>query len=271
MSKLDVSALPTAVARGPDGRFAPDGGTPAGRPLAVPSVAVPILGVMAAVGIAVSLYIIFFEAPLQYSFGPDNKLNGSSLFFNQKIFYFHTAHAFMLFIAVGVAGVSSIVYLVTRNPRWDDVASASTEVAVPFGAVVLLTGSIWGKAAWDVWWNWEPRLTMSLLLWLILVGYVLVRRFAGPGSDRVAAGMSIFGMVGVPFIYAMVGQDSHPAAGSNGVVATLGPGTRGPFWLSVAVFLFWYLALVISRLHSTRAERELREIRERGLDLGVLE
>ena len=233
--------------------------------------AVPLFATLAAVGIAVSVYLVFFVAPLEYSYNEAGTFNGSSLFFNQKIFYFHVGHAFWLFGAVFVSGISSIGFLRTRDPRWDDIASASTDVAVAFGAVVLLTGSIWGKAAWDVWWQWEPRLTMSLLLWLVLVGYVLVRKFAGPSADRIAAGMAIFGMVGVPFIYKMVGQSSHPAAGSQGVVATLPPGERGPFWISVASFLFWYLALVISRVQSTRAEREVRELRERGLDLGVLQ
>ena len=114
------------------------------------------------------------------------------------------------------------------------------------------------------------RLTMSLLLWLILMGYVIVRRFAGPSADRIAAGMAIFGMVGVPFIYKMVGQDSHPAAGTQGVVAKLEPGMRGPFWLCVVTFLCWYVALVMFRVQGTRSEREVRELRERGLDLGVL-
>jgi len=232
--------------------------------------AVPVFAVLAAIGLAVSCYLVFFVTPLEFSYNEANKLNGSSLFFNQKIYYFHVAHAFWLFTAVGVAGTSSIGFLIKRDPRWDDVASASVDVAVAFGAVVLLTGSIWAKAAWDVWWQWEPRLTMSLLLWLILVGYVLVRQFAGPSADRVAAGMAIFGMVGVPFIYKMVGQDSHPAAGANGVVATMQAGMRPAFWIGVASFLCWYLALVISRVQSTRAEREVRELRERGLDLGVL-
>jgi heme exporter protein C len=233
--------------------------------------AVPVFAVLAAIGIAVSTYVVFYVAPLQYGLNPDGKLNGSSLFFNHKIFFFHPAHGFWLLVGVFIAGVSSIVFLKTRNPLWDDIASASTDVAVAFGAVVLVTGSIWAKAAWDVWWNWEPRLTNSLLLWLVLVGYVLVRRFAGPSADRITAGMAIFGMVGVFFVYKMTGQDSHPAAGSEGVVATLGPGMRGPFWLCVASFFCWYMALVISRLQSTRAEREVREIRERGLDLGVLQ
>ena len=229
--------------------------------------AVPIFVVLASIGFAVALWLIFIDAPLQVSAGA---ARGSSLFFNQKIFFFHVAHAFMLFIAVFVSGVASGLFLKTRNPKWDDIANAATEVAVAFGAVVLVTGSIWAKAAWDVWWNWEPRLTMSLLLWLILVGYVLVRRFAGPSADRVAAGMSIFGMVGVPFIYTMVGQDSHPAAGKEGVVATLGTGMRPAFWISVAAFLFWFLALMIARIQSVRAEREVRELREKAMDMGVL-
>jgi heme exporter protein C len=232
---------------------------------------VPVLAVLAGFGFAASIYLVFFQAPLQYGYTADGHLNGSSLFWNQKIFYWHVAHAFWLFGAVFAAGVSSIAFLATRKPQWDDIASASVDVAVAFGAVVLVTGSVWAKAAWDVWWNWEPRLTMSLLLWLVLVGYVLVRKFAGPSADRIAAGMAIFGMVGVPFIYKMVGEDSHPASGTNGVVATLGPGMKGAFWLSVAAFLLWFIALTITRIHSTRAERELREIRERGLDLGVLQ
>lgn len=233
--------------------------------------AIPVLTVLAAIGIAASVYLVFYVAPLEYSYNEANKLNGSSLFFNQKIFFFHVGHAFWMLAAVVLSGLASIGFLNTRDPRWDDVASAMTDVAVAFGAVVLITGSIWAKAAWDVWWNWEPRLTLSLLLWLVLVGYVLVRKFAGPSADRVSAGLAIFGMLSVAFIYKMVGEDSHPAAGSNGVVATLGPGQRGPFWLTVASFLCWYLALVLSRIQSTRAERELRELREHGLDLGVLQ
>ena len=232
---------------------------------------VPLLVVLASIAFVGSLYLVFFVAPLQWGLTADGRLNGSSLFFNQKIYYWHVANAFWLFGAVFVAGVSSIAFLFTRKARWDDIASGSVDVAIMFGAIVLLTGSIWAKAAWDVWWNWEPRLTMSLLLWLVLVGYALVRKFAGPSADRVAAGMAIFGMVGVPFIYKMVGQDSHPASGTEGVVATQGPGLRGAFWLSVTAFLLWFIALTITRVQSTRAERELRELREKGLDLGVLQ
>ena len=230
----------------------------------------PVMCVLSAVGLAASIWLIFVVTPEQYQILANGRLDGSSLFYNQKIFYFHLAHAFMLFVAVFVSGVSSIAYLASRKPQWDDVASAATEVAVAFGTVVLVTGVLWAKAAWDIWWDWEPRLTMSLLLWLILVGYVIVRRFAGPSGDRIAAGMAIFGMVGVPFLYTMVGQDRHPPSGGEGVLATLGTTYKIAAWLSIATFLCWFIALTIARVESTRAERELRELRERGLDLGVL-
>lgn len=232
---------------------------------------VPVLGVLAAIALAIAIYLIFMTTPLEYGISRDGRLAGSSLFFNQKIFYFHIAHAIMLFTAVFVSGICSILFLWKHNPKFDDIASASTEVAVAFGAAVLATGSIWAKAAWDVWWNWEPRLTMSLLLWLILVGYVLVRKFAGPSADRVAAGMAIFGMVGVPFIYTMVGQDSHPASGANGVVFNLGTQLVPAFLASMIGFTLWYAALVIARIQGTRDEREVRELREQGLDAGVLQ
>jgi heme exporter protein C len=231
---------------------------------------VPIFGVLSAIGFVASTWAVFVWTPLQYGVMEDGSLHGSSLFYNQKIFYFHTALAFGLFVSVFVGGAASIVFLRTRKSLWDDIASAGVDVAVALGAGMLAAGSIWAKVAWGVWWNWEPRLTMSLLLWLILVGYVLVRRFAGPTADRIAAGMAVFGAFGVPFIYKMVGQDSHPPSGSEGVVATLGEGIRGPFWLCVATFLCWFVALTVYRVQATRAERELRELRERALDLGVL-
>ncbi len=206
---------------------------------------VPMLAAASAIGFGITLWLIFTYAPLD-----------RVLFFNQKIFYYHVPHAFWLFGAVGL----------------DDIALASAEVAVVFGAVVLVTGSIWGKAAWDIWWSWEKRLTMSLLLWLTLVGYVLVRRFAGASADRLAATLAVFGTVGVPFVYFMVDRsDRHPQAGTKGVVAQSQGEIKLVFWICVATFLCWFLTLVIARIQSVRDEREVRELRERALDMGVLQ
>lgn len=221
--------------------------------------AIPVLAALAAIGFALTTYAVFNYAPFE-----------PALLFNQKIFYYHVAHAFMLFAAVTVCGVSSLIFLKNRKPAWDDLALAGAEVAVMFGAAVLITGSIWAEAAWDKWWVWEKRLTMSLLLWLVLVGYVLVRRFAGASADRLAAGLAVFGTLGIPFIYTMVDKgDHHPQAGRNGNVMTLTGPMKIVFWGSVLTFFLWFLTLVFMRVQSARAERELRELREKGLDEGL--
>jgi heme exporter protein C len=225
------------------------------------NILVPVFAALTAVGTAVSLWLIFTYAPLD-----------QNLFFNQKIFYWHVPHAFMMFVAVGLCGFASVAYLKTHKAKWDDIALASAEVAVAFGAAVLLTGSIWGKAAWDVWWTWEKRLTMSLLLWLMLVGYVLVRRFAGASAERLAALLAVFGTIGVPFIYFMVDRsDRHPQAGAGGVIAKSQAEIKIVMWIGVATFLCWFLTLLLARLQSVRAEREVRELRESAMDAGVLQ
>ncbi|MFN0248283.1 MAG: cytochrome c biogenesis protein CcsA [Kofleriaceae bacterium] len=221
--------------------------------------AIPALAILAAVGLGLTSYAIFMYAPFE-----------PVLLFNQKIFYYHVAHAFMMFAAVTVCGLCSLVFLKNRKPFFDDLALAGAEVAVLFGAAVLVTGSIWAEAAWDKWWVWEKRLTMSLLLWLVLVGYVLVRRFAGASADRLAAGLAVFGTLGIPFIYTMVDKgDHHPQAGRDGNVMTLSGPMKLVFWGSVLTFFLWFLTLVFMRVQSARAERELRELREKGLDAGL--
>ena len=221
--------------------------------------AIPVLAVLAAAGLAITAYLVFAYAPFE-----------PTLLFNQKIFYWHVSHAFMLFLAVAVCGICSLVFLKKRTPAWDDFALAGAEVAVLFGAGVLITGSIWAEAAWDKWWVWEKRLTMSLLLWLTLVGYVLVRRFAGATADRLAAGLAVFGTLAIPFIYTMVDKgDHHPQAGREGNVMTLTGPMKVVFWTSVLTFFLWFLTLVLMRVQSARGEREVRELREKGLDAGV--
>lgn len=222
--------------------------------------AIPVLATLSAIGFVVTLWLAFTFAPFD-----------AALLFNQKIFYWHVPHAFMLFLAVAVCGVASLVFLKKRTAKWDDLAMASAEVAVLFGAAVLITGSIWAKAAWDVWWTWEKRLTMSLLLWLTLVGIVLVRRFAGASADRLAAGLAVFGTLGIPFIYTMVNaSDHHPQAGTQGAALASHPDIKLVMWLGVLTFFLWFLTLVMMRVQSVGAERELRELREKGLDAGLL-
>ncbi|MEZ4399926.1 MAG: cytochrome c biogenesis protein CcsA [Kofleriaceae bacterium] len=225
---------------------------------------VPGLAALAAAGLAVTLYLIFYWAPLE-----------RTLNFNQKIFYWHVPNWFMLFSMVFLCGGASIGYLVKRDARWDDVAHAAGQLAVLFGAIGLITGSIWGKAAWGHWWKWELRLTTSLILWLTMLGYALVRRFAGAGSERLAAGLAVFGVVNVPLVYFAVkladslGQASaHP---KTQVVAKLTAEMKTTFQLSVVTFMLLGAALLLVRVGAIRDERRLRELRERGLDAGILD
>jgi heme exporter protein C len=225
---------------------------------------VPLFALLSAAGIATTLYMIFYVAPLE-----------KTLFFNQKVFYWHVPNWFVLFTTVFVCGLCSAVYLAKREPKWDDVARAAGELAVVFGAIGLITGSIWGKAAWGHWWKWELRLTTSLILWLTMVGYVLVRRFGGAGSERLAAGLAVFGVVNVPLVYFAVKladklqqESAHP---KTTVATQLTGSMKTTFQLSILTFFCLYVLLMLVRTSAIRDERRLRDVRERALDAGILE
>lgn len=211
------------------------------------------------VGFAVTLYMIFYLAPID-----------RLLLFNQKIFYYHVANAWMLFAAIITCGVASLLYLRKRQGRHDDLARAAGELAVLYGAIVLVTGSIWGKAAWDIWWDWDARLTTSLLLWMTMVGYVLVRQYGGPGSERMSAGLGVFAMVNIPLVYfsVKIWRTLHP---QTSVVPGLEGTMRATMWLGAALFAVLYVLFLIARTRVAQGERRLSELREQALDAGLIE
>lgn len=204
-------------------------------------------------------YLIFYVAPLD-----------RLLLFSQKIFYYHVPCAFMLFIAVITCGVSSLFYLKRRDGKYDDIAVSAGELSVLFGAIVLITGSIWGRAAWGLWWTWDARLTSSLLLWMSMLAYVLVRKYGGPGSERIGAGLAVFAAVNIPLVYfsVRIWRTLHP---KTSVVPTLSGEMRQALWLSVLLFAGLFVLLLRARIATARAERRVHEVYERGLDAGVLE
>ena len=115
-----------------------------------------------------------------------------------------------------------------------------------FGLLALVTGPLWARKAWGVWWVWDPRLTSSLMLFLIFVAYLLLRRFGGPGSEKLSAGLALFGMANVPFIYVSVNywRTLHP---KTSVVPTLPVAMGIPLWFCVTAFLLLFLALLSLR------------------------
>jgi len=165
----------------------------------------------------------------------------------QKIFYFHVPSWIAMFTAIAVCGVASIAYLTNRRPSADRLALSAAELAVVFGLIGLLTGPLWGRKAWGVYWQWDAKLTTALVLWLIFVAYNLLRRFGGPGSERLAAGVAIFGMANVPFVYwsAHIWRTVHP---KTSVVMTLGPGMRPAFYWSAFAYLLIFGALLAARV-----------------------
>jgi heme exporter protein C len=166
----------------------------------------------------------------------------------QKIFYFHTPAAWMFLTAGVVCGVASARYLWKRSAKLDRLAWASAELLVLFGAIALVTGPLWARKTWGVWWQWDVRLTSSLLGWMIGVAYLLVRRYAGPGSDKLAAGLALFGIANVPFIYISVNywRTIHPP---TSVVPRLPLSFGVPFYLSVTAFTLLFVLLLRLRVH----------------------
>jgi heme exporter protein C len=174
----------------------------------------------------------------------------------QKIFYFHVPSWFVMFSAAGVCGMASAVYLFTGRSGADRLAVSAAELAVLFGLMGLITGPLWGRKAWGVWWQWDARLTTALVCWLVFVAYLLLRKYGGVGSEKLSAVLALFGMANVPFVYWSVNlwRTVHP---KTTVVTTLVPGMRGAFWWSAAAFLLLCVLLLAARVRLEQRRDEL--------------
>ena len=206
------------------------------------------LAALALVAMPLALYAVFFIAPME-------KVMGMA----QKIFYIHVAAAMNMLLAFGVCGVASVLFLAVRSTRVrrvaDAVSVATAEVGVMLGAIVLSTGPLWAKKAWGTWWTFEPRLTLSLLVFFLFLAYLALRAFAG--SERfgrsVAAGLAVMGLPGIYFIHVAVERfgGAHPQVVYKGGLSV--PGMVLAFWLSVVA-----MALLSASLAWQRAALELK-------------
>ena len=152
--------------------------------------------------------VIFATAPIIIARAPFESTMGLV----QKIFYFHMPPAMLMLLSAIFCGGISAAYLIKKRPVFDWVAYAAAELTVLYGAIAMVTGPLWARKAWGVWWVWDPRLTMSLLLWMVFVSYLLLRRYGGSGSETLAAGLAVFGMATAPFVYLSVNiwRTIHP-------------------------------------------------------------
>ena len=210
------------------------------------------IGVATAISIVVFAYTSFF-------FAPEDEVQGSV----QRIFYVHVASAWIAALAFGVVFVGSIVYLVNRSMKWDALAGAAAEVGLLFTTVVLVTGMLWGKAVWGVFWTWEPRLTSVLVLWLLYLAYVAIRMYVPEPTQkaRFSAVLGIVSFLDVPIVYLSVKwwRTLHPEQ----VIVTEG-GPQLPAAMLVALLVglasmtLVFVYFVRKRLAITSLENQIR-------------
>jgi heme exporter protein C len=174
--------------------------------------AFPILGVLTAILLSYALYEALVGAPTEQTMGNV-----------QRIFYYHVPSAWTAFILFFVNFGASIYYLIKRCAVADIVALVSAEVGVVFCTVVLVTGPIWARPVWGIWWTWDVRLTSTLVLWLIYISYLFLRRFSSSGqTPLLAAALAVLGALCVPFVYFSIRifrtQHPQPVIGGGGSI-----------------------------------------------------
>jgi heme exporter protein C len=217
---------------------------------------------LAGVGLIAALALAFLYAPVEATMG-----------IVQKIFYFHVPSAYTAYLAWAVCTVCSIVYLIGRNPRFDMLAKSAAELALMFTVLVLITGPLWGRKSWGAYWTWDPRLTSTLLLFLIMVSYALLRSLAkGEVERRFAAALAILGACVVPIIHVSVqkwrGQHPTVITGKGGGLAE---GMGLPFAVAMVAFTLLFVALLWRRYQLESNRRRLAEMYERAAVSGVLD
>jgi heme exporter protein C len=170
----------------------------------------------------------------------------------QKIFYVHAPSAWAAMLAFSLVGISGGLYLWLRDPRLDLFAESSAEVGLVFGVIVLTTGPIWGKPIWGTWWTWDARLTLTLFLFFLFVGYMALRSAISEPSERArfSAVVGILGLLLVPFVHLSVYlfRTLHPQPILMKPSApSLPPEMLRTLLISVAVFTLLYLGFVMTR------------------------
>ncbi len=197
-----------------------------------------------------------------FLYAPDEKVMGAV----QRIFYFHVPAAIVAFLSTFVMLFGSIAYLWTRRRIFDNVSRSATELALLFCGLVLVTGPIWAKPAWGVWWTWEARLTTPLLRGLLLAGCVMVRAYAESAEQgaRLASVLGIVAALDVPIIYKAVDwwRGQHPVVFGPGKRDPLAPEMRNTFLFCLAVFFLLYGLLLALRMRIASCEDRVQDAAE---------
>ncbi|MFP6679811.1 MAG: cytochrome c biogenesis protein [Dehalococcoidia bacterium] len=186
----------------------------------------------------------------------------------QRALYFHVPVAWTAMVAIVLIAVASIAYLKTRNEKWDRLAVAGAETGVIFAALMLITGMVWAKPVWGVWWTGEAKLTTTLILFFIYVAYLMFRAYFPPGEQRrrLAAIIGLIGAIDTPIIYygAQLWERAHPSA-VVGPYSDNESSVDGPVALTLLIATVAFSALFIyiasERYRLRKQEDEVMELR----------
>jgi len=210
-----------------------------------------LLGLTAFALIIIGLYMAFLYAPTEVNMG-----------LVYRIFFFHLASVAAGMIGIVVVAIAGAAYLRTNARAWDRVAEASAEIGVMFSTAALVSGSIWAKPIWGVWWTWDPRLTTFLILWLIYIAYLMLRASARDDA-RVARFSAVFGILGaldVPLVImsSRIWRGISPVLfqeTAQGFTFGLTGEMTQTLFVAIAAFILLYFYLLIQRVR-------LEEIRD---------
>ena len=207
---------------------------------------------------ALTIALFAVLLPLALFWAPEDANQGPA----QRIFYIHVPAAWIGFLAFFVVFVGSVLVLLKGSRRWDDIAASSAEIGTIFTTAVLITGPLWGRPVWGVYWTWDPRLTSFLMLWLIYLSYLVLRGYV-PDPERRAKFSAVLGIVGfldVPIVYLSTRwwRSEHPTQ----FVAEDGALPAEMLWvllLGVATFSVFYAYLMSVRVRTTRLQEAADE------------
>jgi heme exporter protein C len=200
-------------------------------------------------------YAALFVAPEERSMG-----------LIQRIFYFHATSGLTAFVAFFVCFIGNILYIVTREPRWDWLAVSSAEVGVAFNTVVLVTGPIWARPVWGIWWTWDARLTSTFVLWLLYISFLLLRTLVDDTNRRavVSAVFGIFAFLDVPLVYMSIRwwRTQHPQPVLfGGPGSGLDPQMRGVFYTCWLALMGLMTLLIRQRYRLEALRHEVQELK----------
>ena len=212
-----------------------------------------ILLVGSALLMAFTLYLVYMWVPTEQNLGV-----------SQRIFYFHVPLGWIGMVSIIVVAVASILHLATGRQKWDDLAYSTAEIGIIFASLILVTGAIWGKPVWGVWWTWDAKLTTTLVLWFIYVGYLMVRAYgpAGTQGKRFASVIALIGAIDAPIIYMATDwwRSAHP---ERNVPSDLDERMLLTLLVSVLAFTVLYVYLLMERYSLRRSESDLDELHQR--------